>query len=196
VRYTRASIWSYQLESGEGLETLLYYALIIGSLLIAKGLLFRRCFEKRIQRYYEKHPSAENNSPIDSTILWGTRIEAVRMSLRVVVRAPIEEEFLYRGMVLLALIFGGFMYAIPLAMFTSWRFGLAHYKADPCGNDYYPKFVIWFFVMWGLLYCAATILTRSLWPVILAHALHNLLAVRERYESRRKLQEELMRAPE
>ncbi len=91
----------------------------------------------------------------------------VALTIQAVVLAPLVEEFLYRGVLLAALLRG--MGAIGALVVSSMLFALVHAPAEP------QAVVPLFFLGMALAYVAYR--TRSLVAPILAHALFNALMV-------------------
>lgn len=85
--------------------------------------------------------------------------------LFIVIIAPLIEEMFFRGLLL-----RGYLkrYSTPAAILvTALLFGLLH-------GQYVT--IIWGFIL-GLLLAWLYLLTRSLWPCIIAHSFHNLTAI-------------------
>jgi len=94
---------------------------------------------------------------------------------------PIVEEMLFRGPILYFLIQGKTNLALGITFVGAILFGLIHLTNIRTHSDNTKKAtawpIIWNMSVGGLLYGFIVMITRSLWPAILLHALWNILVL-------------------
>lgn len=101
---------------------------------------------------------------LDETLLWAVPGRAAWYAVDAVAWAPLFEEIGFRGLVYVTLRFR--LRPWPAALLGGLAFSAVHLYTWPG-----------FFAIWwsGFVWAVAYEKTRSLWPCILCHALHNLL---------------------
>lgn len=131
-------------------------------------------------RYFEplRNGYCKNMESVHGKIVYDNDSSTFSSFIFPIIFAPIFEEFIFRGPILLLIQYNQVMWSLIVSLILGAIFGIAHkYESLGYYNDgtksYYCNTDLLSIAFGGLSYGLITIIGTSLWPAIIAHGLWN-----------------------